>query len=364
MLAKKYLQRLLVLLALLSFSYSLVIWLVKMDRNAGEMMLCGIVVLFLALLLSAKYNTYLYTLLILGFALAALLFPEFFISLGPYELTPLITPLIQFVMFGMGCTLTFMDFLAIAKSPKGVFLGLGCQLTIMPITGVLLAYFSNLPTEVAAGIILVGCSPSGVASNVLSYLAKANLALSVSITTLSTILAPLATPILMKYLAGSMVEITLLDMMWNIAKMVLIPIAAGLTANYVLKEKAKILHRILPLLSMITVALVIAIITASGKSYLIQMGSVLLAIVLLHNILGLILGYGASKLLGMNEEDCRTISIEVGSQNGGMAGALAGTMGKITTMGLAPAIFSVIMNITGSILASFWQGRPPLQKSA
>ncbi|WP_232834823.1 bile acid:sodium symporter family protein [Pleomorphovibrio marinus] len=361
MLAKKYLQGLLVFLALLAFFYSLFVWFGNKNGYAGVVMLCGIVALFLALLLTAKFNTYLYTLLILGFALAALLFPDLFTSLGPYELTPLITPLIQFVMFGMGCTLTIRDFLAIAKSPKGVFLGLGCQLTIMPITGAILAYLSNLPTEVAAGIILVGCSPSGVASNVLSYLAKANLALSVSITSLSTVLAPFVTPLLMRYLAGSMVEIALLDMMWNIAKMVLIPIVAGLIVNYVLEERAKSLHRILPLLSMITVALVIAIITASGKPQLVEMGWVLLAMVLLHNILGLILGYGAGKLLGMNEEDCRTISIEVGSQNGGMAGALAGTMGKISTMGLAPAIFSVVMNITGSLLASFWQARPPLK---
>ncbi len=359
----KYLQQFIVYLGLCCFLLAFVTWWKIGALMAGKFVLLGIAMLFIAFYLSKNLKPYLYTLLVAGFSLAALLFPGSFTNFGSLELTLLITPLIQFVMFGMGCTMTIRDFLAIAKSPKGVFIGLACQLTIMPLSGTLLALMSQMPAEIAAGIILVGCAPSGVASNVLSYLAKANLPLSISITVVSTLLAPVFTPLLMKYLAGTLVEIAMVEMMWNIAKMVLVPIAAGLLINHVLKDKAKFLHQVLPLLSMLTIAVVIAIITASGKPYLVKMGWLLLALVVLHNVLGLFLGYFAGRVLGMNEKDSRTISIEVGSQNGGLAGALAGSMGKIATMGLAPAVFSVIMNITGSILASFWRTIPSEKSS-
>jgi bile acid:Na+ symporter, BASS family len=358
-LKKIHLLQVLVYLALGIFLLALVLWMKVGVLLAGKFILLGIVLLFISFYLSKSLKPYLYTLLVSGFALSALLFPAQFTSYGDIDLTLLITPLIQFVMFGMGCTMTFRDFMGIAKSPRGVFVGLACQLTIMPLSGTLLAFLSQMPSEVAAGIILVGCAPSGVASNVLSYLAKANLPLSISITVASTLLAPFSTPLLMRFLAGTLVEIAVLEMMWNIAKMVLVPIGAGLLINHLLKDKAKFLHQLLPLLSMLTIAVVIAIITASGKPYLVKMGGLLLALVVLHNVLGLFLGYFAGRILGMDEKDSRTISIEVGSQNGGLAGALAGSMGKIATMGLAPAVFSVIMNITGSLLASFWRASPP-----
>lgn len=313
----------------------------------------------IAFSLNNKWKGYTYTVMIFCSATIALYFPQPFISYKGYALSQLITPLIQFIMFGMGTAMSVKDFIQIGKNPKGVFIGLACQLTLMPLSGWAIAQVSGLPVEIAAGIILVGCSPSGVASNVISYLAKANLALSITITALSTLLAPFATPFLMKWLAGSMIEINVGVMMWSIVKMVIIPIGAGLLVNHLFRKKIAFLQTVMPTLSMAVVAIVIVLITASGRDNLLDIGFILLGLVLLHNILGYLLGYSASKTLGLNERDSRTIALEVGLQNGGMAGALAKEMGKLATLGLAPAVFSIVMNITGSILASYWHRNEP-----
>lgn len=328
---------------------------------AGPYLLGFMVLLGLAFHLNDKLQGYTYTVMIFGAATLALYFPTLFISFKGYSLSQLITPLIQFIMFGMGTAMSVKDFVQIGKNPKGVAIGLGCQLTLMPLSGWAIAYYSGLPVEIAAGIILVGCSPSGVASNVISYLAKANLALSITITALSTLLAPFATPFLMKWLAGSMVEINVGLMMWSIVKMVIIPIGAGLLVNHLFRNKIAILQKVMPTLSMIVVAIVIVLITASGRDNLLDIGFILLGLVLLHNIVGYILGYSAGRFLGLDERDSRTIALEVGLQNGGMAGALAKEMGKLATIGLAPAVFSIIMNISGSVLASYWQKNDPKQ---
>ncbi|MEX0883421.1 MAG: bile acid:sodium symporter, partial [Cyclobacteriaceae bacterium] len=180
-----------------------------------------------------------------------------------------------------------------------------------------------------------------------------------SITALSTLLAPFTTPLLMKWLAGSLIEIQIWDMMWNIFKMVIIPIGAGLLVNKLLKDRAGWIRQIMPTASMVVVAVVIVLITAAGRDHLLEIGGLLLLLVLIHNTVGYLLGFGMGRMLGLGEKDARTIALEVGLQNGGMAGALAREMGKIATLGLAPAIFSVLMNITGSVLASFWHERPP-----
>jgi bile acid:Na+ symporter, BASS family len=319
---------------------------------------------FLALLGLGVYlhpllKGYLYTLMILVAATVALLYPQPFSEFRGYPLSQLIIPLLQFVMFGMGSSMTIKDFSGVVKTPKGVLVGLGCQLTFMPLSGLLIAHWSGLPTEIAAGIILVGCSPSGVASNVISFLARANLALSITITALSTLLAPLTTPLLMGWLAESYIEINVWDMMWSILKLVIFPIAAGLAFNRLLQHNAKWLQQIMPTASMVVIALVIVLITASGRDNLLDIGGLLLVIVLIHNLLGYNLGYWAARVFGLNEQDSRTIALEVGLQNGGMAGGLAKEMGKLATVGLAPAVFSVLQNITGSILASFWHRNPP-----
>jgi len=252
------------------------------------------------------------------------------------------------------------DFVGVARMPKGVIIGILCQFTIMPFLGFGLASASGFAPEVAAGIILIGCSPSGLASNVMNYLARANLALSITITAITTLLAPLFTPLLMKLLAGAFVEIDMLAMMWDIFKMVILPIGAGLVFNRLLSGRARWLDAAMPLVSMFGIAFIIVIITAAGRDSLLEIGGLLILIVLVHNLAGYTLGYWAARLFGMEERDCRTIAIEVGMQNGGLASGIAKEMGKIATVGLAPAVFGPLMNITGSVLASYWHRRPPV----
>ena len=302
---------------------------------------------------------YTYPTMIFAAVTTALYYPVYFVEVNGFTLSTLITPLIQIIMFGMGTSMAVRDFVRVIKMPKGVFIGSICQFTIMPLVGFTLASISGLSAEIAAGIILIGCVPGGMASNVMAYLAKANLALSISLTAFSTILSPILTPFLMKVLAGEFIEINILKMMWDIIKMVIIPIGAGLLFNKFLSGKAKWLDDSMPMVSMLGIAVIIVIITAAGRDSLLDIGGLLIVLVLIHNIIGYFLGYSAGRLFRMDEGDCRTLAIEVGMQNGGLASGLAKEMGKIATVGLAPAVFGPLMNITGSILASYWHKRPP-----
>lgn len=304
-------------------------------------------------------KTYVFTTLIFAGVSLALYYPEYFRFIGDFKLTILIIPLIQIIMFGMGTSMSIQDFGAVFKSPKGVLVGVSAQLGIMPIMGFTLAKFSNLPPEIAAGIVLIGASPSGVASNVMAYLAKANLALSITITAIATLIAPFVTPLLMKLLAGEFIEINVLVMMWSIVKMIILPIGAGLLFNILLGGKTKWLNKAMPLVSMLAIGLIIVVITAAGRDSLLDIGGILMLIVLIHNLFGYFLGYWYARLLKLPEQDARTIAIEVGMQNGGLASGIANSLGKIATMGLAPAVFGPLMNITGSMLASHWQKKPP-----
>jgi BASS family bile acid:Na+ symporter len=164
----------------------------------------------------------------------------------------------------------------------------------------------------------------------------------------------------MKLFAGAFVHIDVLDMMWDITKMVILPIAAGLLFNKFLSGKAKWLDKAMPLVSMAGIAFIIVIITAAGRTSLLTIGPLLILLVLIHNISGYLFGYWSGRLFKMSERDCRTIAIEVGMQNGGLASGLAKEMGKMATVGLAPAIFGPLMNITGSILATWWHRKPPV----
>ncbi len=288
----------------------------------------------------------------------AYLFPSYFISIGDFKLNKLILPLLQIIMFGVGATLTLGDFIEVVKSPKKVIVGIVCQFTIMPLLAFSIAKLLNLPAEIAAGLILIGCCPSGLASNVMCVIAKANVALSVTLTTCATLLAPIATPLLMKWLGGSFVDINALDMFWSIIKTIILPIVAGFALNYFLPKFAKSIHGILPIFSMVGIAMILVIIIASGQEALQKVGGILIIAVLLHNCLGYLLGYYSARMIGMEEIDCRTIAIEVGMQNGGLGTALASEMGKAATMGLAPAIFGSMMNVTASVLAAFWKNKP------
>lgn len=301
-----------------------------------------------------------FPILIFGVVALAMYFPSFFQEFQGYQFSNLITPLIQVIMFGMGTSLSLKDFSEVVKSPKSVLIGVGAQFLIMPLLGFLLASFSGLPPEIAAGIILAGSSPSGTASNVMTYLAKANLALSVALTSITTLLAPLVTPLLMKLLAGQYIEIDLVKMMWDIVKMIIIPIGAGLIFNKILRGKSSWLDRAMPVVSMVGIALIILVITAAGRDSLLEIGPMLVVLVMIHNLSGYGIGYYIGKFFGLNERDCRTIAIEVGMQNAGLASGLAKSLGKIATVGLAAAVFGPMQNISGSILASYWQKKDPV----
>jgi len=304
-----------------------------------------------------------YTVVIFAAVTMALYYPQYFLVWGDFKLATLITPLIQIIMFGMGTSMGLKDFAGVIRTPKGVVIGVCSHFIIMPLIGFTLAKLSGLPPEIAAGIILIGCSPNGLASNVISYLAKANLALSITITAVSTLLAPFVTPFLMKWLAGAFVQINALNMMWDIIKMVIIPIGGGIIFNRLFSGKTVWLDKAMPLVSMAGIACIIVIITAAGRNSLLTIGPLLVVFVLLHNLSGYTLGYWTGRLFRMDERDCRTMAIEVGMQNGGLASGLAKEMGKMATVGLAPAIFGPLMNVTGSILASWWHRKPPKDRS-
>ena len=299
-----------------------------------------------------------FTVLIFAAVAAALFYPSFFTTVGGFDLKGLIVPLLIIIMFGMGCSMHFNDFVGVIKMPKGVLIGIICQFTIMPIVGYTLASFTNLSPEIQAGIILVGCSPSGLASNVMSFISKSNLALSLTLTAVATLLAPLLTPLLMKVLADQLVPIDFLGMLMSISKIVILPIILGLLFNHFFSGKFTWLDKAMPIVSMAGIAIIITIITAAGRNALLTIGLTLTVVVIIHNVLGYVLGYNLSRLLGLDQKSARTIAFEVGMQNGGLASGIALEMGRVATMGLAPAVFGPMMNITGSSLATWWQGKP------
>jgi bile acid:Na+ symporter, BASS family len=328
-------------------------------RYAGWLLMLSLVSLALAFRGNENLKRYSYTIMIFAAVSLAMYYPQYFIQIGDFKFSKLIVPLLQLIMFGMGAALSLKDFSAVAQTPKGVVLGILAQYTIMPFVGWGITKLFTFPPEVAAGIILVGSCPSGLASNVMSYLARANLALSVTLTAIATLMAPLMTPFYMNLLAGQYIEVNFWSMVWDITKIIILPIGAGLVFNRVLHGKSKGLDQLMPLISMISIAFIIVIITSAGRDSLLTVGPLLIVATLLHNISGYVLGYWGGRLFRMKERDCRTIAIEVGLQNGGLASGLALAMGKLTTVGLAAAVFGPMMNITGSSLALWWRGRIP-----
>lgn len=302
-------------------------------------------------------KSYRFTLAVVLAAAVAFFFPQYFQEINGWPLKKLIVPLLQIIMFGMGATMGWQDFRNVAQMPKAVLVGLLCQFTIMPLLGFTLANSFRFPPEFAAGVVLVGCSPSGLASNVMAYIARANVALSITITTCATLLSPLLTPLLMRLLAGQFVEISFWSMMWDITQMVILPVVAGLVVNHLLGERGEALKRLLPVLSMAGIAVIIVVVTAAGHASLMNVGALMLLAVVLHNGLGYLLGYWAARLFKLDEQSCRTVSIEVGLQSVGIATGIALKMGKIATMGLAAVLFGPWMNFTGSLLANWWSKR-------
>jgi Predicted Na+-dependent transporter len=302
---------------------------------------------------------YAFTVLIFAAASAAMYYPNYFIRIGEFKLSSVIVPLMQIIMFGMGTALSIGDFTRVVRMPKAVIAGVGCQFLIMPFLALIIARVFQFPNEVAAGIILIGSCPGGLASNVMTYLARANLALSVTLTAISTIVAPFATPFLMSTLAGEYVEMNFWKMVVDIAKIVILPVGGGLLFNHFVQSKWRKLDDIMPLISMGGIALIIVVITAAGRDELMAIGAWLILAMAIHNGCGFLFGYFAARLLGMPEADRRTIAIEVGLQNAGLGSSLALAMGKLSTVGLASAVFAPLMNITGSTLATWWRNRIP-----
>ena len=386
----------------------------------------ALVLFFVSLALGVRgfenLKGYSYSLWIFAAVTVSMFFPQYFLSVGDFQFKKLIIPLLQIIMFGMGSQMALSDLTNVIKMPKGVIAGIICQYTIMPFLGITIATVFGFPPEIAAGVILIGSSPSGLASNVMSYIARANLALSITITAITTLISPFMTPLLMKLLAGELVEVNFWKMMLDIFNMVILPIVAGLIFNiaayrhtrgramilqllayfaiivlkniismnagemtgiviikklaadflwfavlpalaavafrFFAKGDKTLLDKGLAFVSMAGIAVIITIITAAGRDSLLDVGLLLIVACFIHNSFGYGLGYSVARfILRMPEKDCRTIAFEVGMQNGGLASGLALQMGKVATVGLAPAVFGPLMNITGSTLATWWRSR-------
>lgn len=333
-----------------------------LEFPAGWLLAIGLLLLSFAFRSNKVLKGFSFTVIILSVVSLAMYYPNYFQTIGDYKTTALIIPAMQVIMFGMGTELSLKDFSDVLRMPKGVLVGLLCHYTIMPMVGFLVARTFNFPDEVAAGIILIGCCPSGLASNVMCFLAKANLALSVTVTAMSTLVAPLLTPLLMKLLAGNYIQVDFWAMVWHITEIVIIPVVAGLLFHYLVRGKLKWLDKAMPVISMVGILIVLVLITADKTEALKKVGLLLLLATAIHNIGGYFLGYWSARLLKFPERDARTIAIEVGMQNAGLAAGLAKAMG-VMLAGLAPTVFGVLMNITGSTLANWWHNRDPDTKN-
>ena len=359
-----------------------------------------------------KLKGYQYTAWIISAVVAGMLFPNALDKWGSIDLRDknLKLVIIQLVMFGMGTHMSLKDFSGLKTTGKGVVIGLFCHFTIMPLMGLLLTKIFHFEPAIAAGIILIGSCSSGLASNVMVYLAKANLPLSVIVTAMATLVAPILTPFLMQKLAGQLVPVSFVDMMIEIIKIVLVPIGAALLHDYLksstVKQKSVVyaltiisvlwilvilfnknlqenkiiilsaffagaiiagvvynflynnfpkVDKIMPLVSMFGIIYFTAITTATGRENLMKVGFLLFIASVIHNSAGYFFGYWLSRFFGMDKNSSRTIAFEVGLQNGGMATGIASRMDMLGTLGLAATVFSPWMNISGSILANYWR---------
>lgn len=289
-----------------------------------------------------------FALWVLLFAFLAFQFPQYFVVFSR-----LIPYLLGIVMFGMGITLTFNDFGEVLKHPKAVVIGVIGQFVIMPLIAFALATGFNLPAELAIGVILVGSCPGGTSSNVMTYLAKGNTALSVACTTISTLLSPLLTPAIFYVLASQWLDINASAMFISVLQMVLFPIFLGLAVRALFKNKIAELSQTMPLLSVIAIVLILSAVVAVSKDKIIRSGLLIFIIVILHNCLGYLLGFGFAKLFTLNTADSKAVSIEVGMQNSGLGAALAAA--HFNPIAAVPsAVFSFWHNISGPILANIF----------
>lgn len=281
------------------------------------------------------------------FAALAFLLPGGFTWISPY-----INLLLGIIMFGMGLTLKLKDFKQVITAPKEVITLVVAQYTIMPLIAVGLVFLFQLPPEIAIGVILVGCSPGGTSSNVMTYLAKGNMALSVTATSVSTLLAPIVTPALTLLLASAWLPVSFSAMFISIIQIVLVPIALGVAVQYLLGDKVEQAVGILPLISVIGIIGVITAVVSNNVENILASGLLIFAVVILHNLLGYLVGFLLGKVLRFDLKDTKTLSIEVGMQNSGLAATLAAT--HFSPIAAVPgALFSVWHNISGSLAANW-----------
>lgn len=299
----------------------------------------------------SKIITKLFPLWVVLFAVYAFLNPDPFkphAKLIPYGL--------GLIMLGMGLTMTLNDFKLVLTRPKDVLYGVAFRYLIMPFVGFAVAKLLGLPPALAAGLILVGCCPSGTASNVMTFLARGDTALSVTVSSFNTVLAPLLTPYIFLLLAGTLIPIKAEALLIDILKIVLLPIAIGIGLRTFLSSFVNKIMTIVPVVSVICIVLVIAVVIALNAAKLATVAGIALLAVALHNAFGLGLGYGASRAAGMSTDKSKAICFEIGMENSGLAVALA--LAHLDPIAAVPgAIFSVWHNLTGSVLAGYWSSR-------
>jgi BASS family bile acid:Na+ symporter len=272
-------------------------------------------------------------------------------------LKPAIVPLLGLVMLGMGMTLTAANFAEVLRRPGVIALGTALQFLLMPAFAWMLARALGLSPYLMAGLVLVGACPGGTASNVVTYLARGDVALSITLTTVSTLLAVVATPLLTWVYVGARVPVPVVDMLLSVLKIVIAPVVAGLLINHYWGAHLGRLKRLFPLVSVVAIVLIIAIIVALNAGQLAGMAVTVVLAVVLHNSLGLAGGYLVPRLLGLPERTCRTLAIEVGMQNSGLGVALA-VKYFAPAAALPGAVFSIWHNLSGSLLAAWWSRRP------
>lgn len=281
------------------------------------------------------------------FAFIAAEFPETFKMFVPW-----IPYLLGIVMLGMGLTLTFKDFGEVTRNPKAVIIGVISQFVVMPLIAFTLAKAFQLPADLAIGVILVGCCPGGTSSNVMTFLARGNTALSVACTTISTLLAPLLTPAVFYLFASQWLEINAGAMFISVLQMVLLPIFVGVVLRTIFKDKIAQFSQTMPLISVIAIVLIVTAVVAVSKDRIIESGLLIFGVVVLHNGLGYLIGYSVSRLFKLEVYNSKAIAIEVGMQNSGLGAALAALHFKANPLIAVPsAVFSFWHNISGPILA-------------
>lgn len=279
-------------------------------------------------------------------AVLGFIFPSHISILGGF-----VPYLLGIVMLGMGMTIDPKDFKIVLQSPKPVIIGV-----ILQFLAFLIAKGFQLPPEIAIGVILVGCCPGGTSSNVMSYLAKANVALSIAITSVSTLIAPFVTPALIYIFAHEWLKVSFASMLWSVVQVVLIPIIIGFVFQKVARRFAQKTATALPLISVIAISLILAAVVAGSKTQVLKTGLLIFVVVILHNILGYTIGYVLAKVFRMDYKDKKAVTIEVGMQNSGLAVSLA-TVHFSPLAAVPGAVFSLVHNISGPILAKYWSSR-------